>query len=268
MIKDLRRRVNGLNDADNSGGKPAAQGLGKIHTLFILILIGIMPITAWAADGRGYLDITGGYKTGSFGTPTKSELFYFQPALGYVTPRYDVSITIPYLFQSNTTAGQTTTEDGIGDILLHGGLVFIPETKDGFSLYGSASIKLPTADKDKGLGTGETDLGGFLSAGKRIGDNRFTLSAGYIIVGSPPGVSLNNVYVVDIGYTRIFTFTELLFWYEGREAEVPGAKNPQELNVGFFHIINRDYSIKGSTFVGLNNGGPDFGLSLGIVRWF
>ncbi len=49
---------------------------------------------------------------------------------------------------------------------------------------------------------------------------------------------------------------------------VSGAKNPQEINVGFFHILNKDYSIKGSTFVGLNNGGPDFGLNLGLVTWF
>jgi hypothetical protein len=269
----MRRRVNGLNEhhrgsAYRSCGKQAAQVKGLIHTLFILVLIGIMSVSAWAADGRGYLDVTGGYKTGSFGTPTKSNLFYFSPALGYVTPGYDVSITIPYLFQFNTTAGQTTTEDGIGDILLHAGLVFIPEKKDGYSLYGSASIKLPTADKDKGLGTGETDLGGFLSAGKRIGQNRFTFSAGYIIVGSPAGVSFNNVYVYDIGYARIFARTELSVWYEGRGAMVSGAKNPQEINIGFFHILNKDYSIKGSSFIGLNNGGPDFGLNLGLVRWF
>ena len=118
------------------------------------------------------------------------------------------------------------------------------------------------------MGTGQTDVGGFLNAGKRFGDNRLTVSGGYIFVGSPTGVNYNNVYVFDIGYTRIFRLTELLFWYEGRGAVVSGAKNPQELNVGFFHILNRDYSIKGSTFVGLNNGGPDFGLNLGIVRWF
>ncbi len=269
----MRWHVNGLNEhirvlADRSDEKLAARGPGMIHTLFVLILIAMMPAMALAADGRGYFDLTGGYKTGSFGTPTKSDLFYLWPALGYVTPSYDVSITVPYLFLTNKTAGQTTTEEGIGDIFLHGGYVFLPETDNGYSLYGSVSVKLPTADKDKGLGTGETDYGGFLSAGKRIGQNRFTLSAGYIFVGSPPGVSFNNVYVYDIGYARIFTLTELLVWYEGRGAMVSGAKNPQEINIGFFHILNKDYSIKGSTFVGLNNGGPDFGLNLGLVRWF
>ncbi len=36
---------------------------------------------------------------------------------------------------------------------------------------------------------------------------------------------------------------------------VSGAKNPQEINVGLFHILNKNYSIKGSSFAGLNNGG-------------
>ncbi len=265
--------MNGLNGRNRVlacwfAGKQGAQGSGVIHTLFVLLLIAMMPVAARAAEGRGYLDITGGYKTGDFGTPVTSDLFYLSPALGYVTPVYDVSITIPYLFLTNTASGQSATEEGIGDIYLHGGYVFIPETKNGYSLYGSLSVKLPTADKDKGLGTGETDYGGFLLAGKRLGQNRFTLSAGYIIVGSPTGVSFNNVYVYDIGYARIFTRTELLIWYEGRGAMISGAKDPQEINVGFFHILNKDYSIKGSTFAGLNNGGPDFGLNLGIVRWF
>ena len=254
--------------AGRSGGKQTAQGSSMILTLFLLLLISVIPSTAWAADGRGYFDMSGGYKTGSFGTPTRSDLFYLSPALGYVTPKYDVSITIPYLYQTNTTAGQTTTEQGIGDIFLHGGYVILPETFDGYSLYGSVSLKLPTADKNKGLGTGETDYGGFLSAGKRFGQDRFTLSAGYIFVGSPSNVNLNNVYVYDIGYARIFSLTEVLVWYEGRGAMVSGAKDPQEINVGFFHILNKDYSIKGSSFVGLNNGGPDFGFNLGIVRWF
>jgi len=269
----MRWRVNGLQVQhhklqERSGVKRAGKGPSIVHTLFLLILIGMTPVTAWAAEGRAYLDMTGGYQTGSFGTPTRTDLIYISPAVGYVTPGYDISITIPYLFQTNTTAGQSTTEDGIGDIFLHGGYVLVPEKGDSYSLTGSASLKLPTADKNKGLGTGETDLGAFLYGTKRIDQNRFTLSAGYIFVGSPSGVNLNNVYVYDIGCTRIFSLTEISIWYEGRGATVAGAQNPQEIHAGFFHILNRDYSIKGYTFVGLNNGGPDFGLNFGLVRWF
>lgn len=265
--------MSGLSDLyqereNGSGAAQAAHGKNTVHALFVLFLIAAMPFAGWAAEGRGYLDLNGGYKTGDFGTPTKSSLLYFSPALGYVTPRYDMSITVPYLSLTNKTAGQTDTEDGIGDIILHGGMVLVPEAENGFSLTGSIAVKLPTADEKRGLGTGETDYGGFLGIRKRIGQNRFTLSAGYIKVGNPPGAGLNDVYVYDIGYARIFERTELSAWYEGRRAIIPGADNPQEINIGFFHILNRDYSIKGSSFAGLNNGGPDFGLNAGIVRWF
>jgi hypothetical protein len=40
------------------------------------------------------------------------------------------------------------------------------------------------------------------------------------------------------------------------------------VGAGFFHILNVGYAMKGQLFVGLNNGGPDGGGSLGIVRWF
>lgn len=268
----MKERVNGLRGfqrgLDNRSGERTIQGRDAVHTLFILLLIGLLPTTGWSAEGRGYLDFNGGYKTGDFGTATKSNLYYFSPALGFVTPRHDVSVTIPYLFLTNKTAGLTDTEEGLGDLILRAGMVFLPERDNGFSLTGSVAVKVPTADKNKGLGTGETDYGGFLGVRKRIGQNRLTLSAGYIKNGSPSGTDVNDVYVYDVGYARMFTRTEVSAWYEGRRSLIPGAKNPQEINVGFFHILNLDYSVKGSSFAGLNNGGPDFGLNLGIVRWF
>lgn len=240
-----------------------------VHALFILFFIFVPYSMSAQESSRGYLDISGGYKTGDFGTSTRSNLYYFAPALGFVAPRYDFSVTIPYLFLANETGmTQTATENGIGDIILRGGTVLVPETESGFSLTGSLAVKIPTADKNKGLGTGETDYGGFLGFRQRIGRNRLTLSAGYIKVGDSPGVNFNDVYVYDIGFARMFARTELSAWYEGRRSVIPSARNPQEINVGFFHILNQDYSVKGSAFFGLNNGGPDFGLNLGFVRWF
>jgi len=155
----------------------------SVHTLLVLLLIGLLPITAGAADGRGYLDFNGGYKTGDFGTATKSSLYYFSPALGFVTPDHDVSVTLPFLFLTSKTAGLTDTEEGLGDIILRGGMVLVPEHGSGFSLTGSLAVKVPTADEKKGLGTGETDYGGSVAFRQRIGQNRFTLSAGCIKVG-------------------------------------------------------------------------------------
>ncbi len=43
--------------------------------------------------------------------------------------------------------------------MAHGGLALIPEADNGLSLYGTLSVKFPTADDSKGLGTGEPAVG-------------------------------------------------------------------------------------------------------------
>jgi hypothetical protein len=110
-------------------------------------------------------------------------------------------------------------------------------------------------------------------AGTDSGHQRFdkttlSLMTGYIIVEEPSSVTYNDVYLYDIGILPIINRTELYTSFEGRRAMIPGQKNPQEVNVGFFHVLNADYAIKENTFIGLNKGGPDFGLSAGVVRWF
>lgn len=240
-----------------------------VHRIFAaLMLILLTPFAAGAENGRSYLEMSGGYKTGDFGTSTKSELYYISPTLGYVTPRYDAGVTVPYLNSVNTTGGATTSESGLGDIVVRGGRVFIPEGDSGFSLDGALAVKLPTASKTKWLGTGETDYGAFLSVHQRFDEIKVSVYSGYIKVGDPPSVNYNDIYLYGIGLARLFIRTELYTSFEGRRATVPGAKNPQEVNVGFFHVLNADYAIRGSAFKGLNNGGPDLGMNIGIVRWF
>ena len=239
------------------------------HALFFILLSAIAAPLAVSADtGRGYLDLGGGYKTGDFGTTTTSGLYYLSPTVGYVAPGYDVSITVPYLFLTNKTGSQSRTESGAGDIILRGGAVFIPEGPTGFSLNGTLALKLPTADETRGLGTGETDYGAFLGLHQWIGNVKLSLTGGYIKIGDPAAINYNDIYLYGVGISRVFGGTNIAASLDNRRAMVPGAQNPQEVSVGFFHVLNVDYAIRGSAFKGLNNGGPDFGADFGIVRWF
>lgn len=239
-----------------------------VLAVIVLIVLLILPGTLRAKEGRGYLDVSAGYKTGSFGTPFRSNLSYLSTGLGYATPVYDVSITIPYLFLSNESQSGTQNTSGIGDIIIRGDRVLVDEKSNGFSLDGALAAKLPTADDTKGLGTGEPDFGAFLSAHQKVAGVKLSLLGGYIIVGSPSNVTYNNVYLYGLGISKVLGFTELYASFEGRRNTVPGAQNPQEIHAGIFHVLNKDYAIKGNTFVGLNNGGPDFGFEAGVVRWF
>ena len=240
-----------------------------VHALLIVLLSAIaVPSAILAETGRGYLDFGGGGKTGDFGTPTTSSLFTLSPTIGYVAPGFDVSATVPYLTLTSKTAGQSRTESGMGDVILRGGAMLIPEGPGGFSLNGTLALKLPTADETRGLGTGETDYGAFLGLYQRIGGVKLSLTGGYIKVGDPAGIDYNDITLYGVGISKLFGGTNIAASLEGRRAMVPGARNPQEANVGFFHVLNADYSVRGSAFKGLNNGGPDVGMDFGIVRWF
>ena len=254
--------------ADQSRSAKSQCSGRAVHALFALALLLILPGVLWAEDGRSYLDVSGGYKTGTFGTPYRSNLGYISTGLGYVAPGYDVSITIPYLFLSGEGQSGSSSTSGMGDIILRGGKVLVEETSGGFSFDGALALKLPTADDTKGLGTGRTDIGAFLNAHQKVADVKLSLFGGYIKTGSPSDITYNDVYLYGVGISKIFGFTELYASFEGRRALVPGAQNPEEIHVGAFHALNKDYAIKGSTFVGLNNGGPNFGLDVGVVRWF
>jgi hypothetical protein len=172
-----------------------------VHALIVLVILFFLPDALHAEDGRSYVDVSGGYKTGTFGTPYRSNLGYVSTGLGYVTPVYDVSITIPYLFLSSESQSGTKDTSGIGDIILRGDRVLVVETSNGFSLDGALALKLPTADDTKGLGTGQMDFGAFLNAHQKIYDVKLSFFGGYIVVGSPSNVSYNNIYLYGLGIT-------------------------------------------------------------------
>ena len=234
----------------------------------VFVLCGVLgPGTARALEGRGYLELDAGYKTGDFGTPTKSTLFSLSPTLGFIAPRYHVSATAPVLSLTHKTSGSSTTETGLGDVILRAGAVFLPETNGGSSISGSAAVKLPTADEERALGTGETDYGGFIGLSQRLWGLKLSLTGGYIVTGDPAGTVYEDIPLVGFGVSKVLGMTNVFASLEGRGASVPGAEDPIEVSLGAFHLLTSDYSLTGSATFGLNDGGPAFGATVGIVRW-
>ncbi|MBI5194073.1 MAG: hypothetical protein HZA08_11630 [Nitrospirae bacterium] len=234
--------------------------------ILLMPLFALFPNLSLGGGGRTYLETGAGYKTGDFGTPVRTNLYYLAPVLGYVTPSYNFSLTVPYLFLSSGT--DTGIDTGAGDVIIRGGTTLIPELGSGASVDGTLAVKLPTADETKGLGTGKTDVGSFLTVTQELGAIKMTLGGGFIKLGDPPGQDYNDIYLYDIGIYTLVRKTGLYTSLEGRTASVQGAKNPLEVNIGFIHALNSFYMLKGDTFFGFNKGGPDFGTSIGVVRWF
>lgn len=244
-----------------------------VFTYLFLSPLFMSPALSYADPKNTYFEISGGFGTGDFGSQTKTNLYSITSAIGYVTQSYDLSITVPYLFLSSDNnsgdqSGMMNTKNGIGDIILRGGGSLIKEDIAGFSIDGSLSAKLPTADEKDGLGTGEADYGAFLDIGKKINNFKISLLPGYIYTGDSTTQKYKNISLYGIGASAIFGHTYYYLSYELRTSMFSEVKDPQLFNVGFFHVLNSTYSIKGDASLGLNAGAPDFGLKLGLVTWF
>ena len=235
--------------------------------VFLVLGLAVFSRAAPAVEGQVYLALDGGVQAGDFGTPVRSTLYSVTPTLGVVAKNYDLSVTVPYLSLTQSAAGQSVTESGLGNIVARAGYALVPERESGLSLNGALAVKLPTADEAKGLGTGEADVGATLLLGQRLGRVRLSLLGGFIKVGDPAGQDYNDVYLYGIGVSGTMGETGLYASLEGRRALVAAADNPLEVRVGFFHLFGHRYAIRGTAFAGLNDGGPAYGASLGFVQW-
>ena len=217
------------------------------------------------AQQNNYIGLQFGYDTGDFGTSVRTDLYATKLELGTSREHYDAAISVPYLALHEEGVG---TETGVGDVIVNGGYLLLPETRQGISLKGSLAIKIPTANEDKGLGTGKTDLGGFVTLNKHWSSFKGSIQFGYIKVGDPEGIDYKNITLYSIGAYKDFARTGVYVSLDGRTSMIEDAENPLELHLSAFHVLNTRYALIGNTYVGLNNGGPDFGVSFGLIRWF
>ena len=154
------------------------------------------------------------YESGDYGTDSRVETWRIPLLIDWSpTAWLGLSFEIPYLMQtgssetlvlggggmsprggrmgSGTTAQSQTltssrTESGPGDITLDADLQLLRETDARPRLSARLYFKLPTADADKGLGTGEFDWGAGLATRKILGDWSLQAKALYIQPGTSP----------------------------------------------------------------------------------
>ena len=227
------------------------------------------------------------YDTGKYGTPDRTDSFYIPFTLKRYYPDADISVTVPYLRQSST--GQVTwvggkpvrvsrgtgaaagsSESGLGDIALRGTYALMREGPNSFDLALAGKLKLPTANRSKGLGTGEMDEGVGLEFGKEITPSWSLLADGYYtIIGDPDGVDFNNQVSLDIGfYSPLRENLGLTVLYETQSAIVDGNSDPRSVSGTLSYSAPEGVQFSGGLTLGLSDGSPDIGVSAGFSRKF
>lgn len=248
------------------------------------------------------ISATVNYWSGPYGTDSRTNILYAPMTIRRVFRDGDVSLTIPFVSISGTGAvrlvggvptrtgsssggtdtvgggpgrgkspgasplSSTTTDSGLGDMILRG-RYYVIEEGDLVPLVAlTGRIKIPTADADRGLGTGEFDEGAGIELTKRLGDRWLAyLDGGYNVIGDASGTDFNNQwwYDVGIGYDVTDSFHMSVF-YEEYRALVDTVNNARDLLALTRYVISDTIHLTGSLIVGLSNGAPNYGLGTGV----
>ncbi|MBH0178228.1 MAG: transporter [Nitrospira sp.] len=167
-------------------------------------------------------------------------------------------------------SGQKVTNSGLGDIILRGRYYAVEEKEYVPLIALTARIKVPTADEGKGLGTGALDHGYGVELSKMLGDKWIAfLDGGYNFLGDPNGRELQNQHWFDIGGGHYLTKSFLVsVYYEEYRAVVANRVNIRDVFFAFNYRASDAWRFNGGVTVGLSNGAPDYGVSLGTSYRF
>jgi len=262
-----------------------------------LALLGAAPALADDAPAvaedeyRWYLSTSFNYLKGDYGTGEDTEIIYVPFTFGVRLDRFRLSLTVPYLHQTpqnvvltgggvaakkknqpspSTTTTVSQTEDGLGDVLLRASYIVLKERPLLPEIEPYLKIKFPTADEDRGLGTGEFDETIGVDFSKTFLDRLAVyLTLAYTFIGSPPGENFDNSFGWSIGAAYAVTQPFSIFAFlDGSTAIAPGQDNPLELRVGAEYRIIKALKLTGSVMKGLSDGSADWGVSAGLALRF
>lgn len=233
------------------------------NTLFIILIFFMKPAT-YADTTDQYIELSAGYSRGEFNLGQDADLYRLQLVYGEVHSDYDLSVTAPYLKLKDNTGNYS----GFGDVIVRMGKGLNASTSSDEGFYGSVALKIPTASESGGLGTGQWDLGGFLSYSHKLHEMNLTIMGGYILTGDRPGIKYEDVFVYGIGLSKFITPWYFFGSVEGQQKTIAAEADSLDLNAGLFYRLKADQFLKAEGFIGLNSTTPDYGISVGIVNWF
>lgn len=275
---------------------------GFLSLLFIMAAF-LLPAWAPAAEPQWFAGLGFEFASGKYGTDVTTDSVYVPfTATVYPTVRLDVSLVIPYIYQSSSAAnigifrgpqGQTmgmqnlgtgtagtgsgtmtttaggahNAQSGLGDVIARAGYVLIPESKLMPQIRPNIFVKFPTADK--ALGTDEIDEGFALELSKRLGDWYSFAEVGYTIQGKSPALALKNYlsYRAGAGYQVTDKFRPMLM-LKGFTSPAEGTTDLLEARLRLIYQASKRTGIEGFLARGLTTSSPDYSTGLAIFYNF
>ncbi|MBX7459714.1 hypothetical protein [Qipengyuania huizhouensis] len=169
----------------------------------------------------------------------------------------------PLLSQPSTQTRQSTRE-GVGDLVLQGGYSVPLGSVNAFI---GGNLKVPTASREKALGTGKLDYGVSGQVSRQFGRAIPFVSASYTMVGEPEGFDVRNILSGSAGAQFILgSSSSVTLDYSYDESATRSVENHQSVGVGLAAGISSDLRLGIDARAGLTEDAPDarIGVRLGV----
>ncbi|MBT8045771.1 MAG: hypothetical protein KJN67_01270, partial [Pontiella sp.] len=206
-----------------------------------------------------YLPYRAGYKQGNFsGQIAVAWISIDGP--GTVVGGGDGGVVLP------SDGGESRRESGVGDtwVSLTYEIEQFPYEFGYLDVTGK--LKIPTADEDKGLGTGEADLKLVLDYMYPLGRLTPMVTLACTKKGDPDGIDLRNVFYCSAGadwrHSKKISFGATL---DFQQASVRGVDNPLDFFSYLSYKLSPTYSLTPYLYFGLSKGSPDVGGGLQVT---
>ncbi|SNB45707.1 transporter [Geobacter sp. DSM 9736] len=272
--------------------------------LSIFISVTLLPFKRAHGEILPFLGLGFEFTSGDYGTGTRTNTVFVPVTIGAdLTDRWGVLLEIPYIYQDNTNVigrqynqmqmqttrmktaaamvpgsgsmGRTASSNpsagrgGLGDLTLRIGYVAIEETRALPRIKPVASVKLPTADKDHGLGTGKFEESLSVEFSKWMGDWYGFIEPGYTFQGSSPALALKDYPFLDagIGYQLTNRFRPLLI-VKSSGAPQEGATALLDARIKGKYQTTAQTGIEAYGAKGITTSSPDYAVGLTIYYDF
>lgn len=211
------------------------------------------------------------YSTGDYGLSSSTEITSLVFTAEQETGDWRLKLTVPYLEVTGPAtvipgignvgrAANTTksTSAGLGDIV--GAATYGLYFARGTAIDLTGRVKLPTADADEGLGTGEMDFGFQVDAYQAMERVTPFVGIGYTFFGDPAFASLNDVWNYSIGATyRIDERDSAGLSLDGRQQVSADSGKMREIVGYWMRRFQGPWRAQFYFLKGFADGSPDWG---------
>jgi len=246
----------------------------KIKLFFAILLSAAALLTCVnvAAENATIISVGADYSSGKYGASEATDMWYFPFSVKYQTESWFMKLAVPYIRSTGPgsivggngdrvptaqTEAAQITESGVGDVSLSAGYTVL--NVNAWSVDLNAKLKLPTADEERGLGTGETDQSVEAEVIRSIGNGAFFATLGRKFYGDPPGIDYHDpVYVSAGGMVKSGSVFGGIA-YDWREAVIDAGDEVSEATLFFVFRLNASWKVQLYAVKGFSDASPDWG---------